>query len=234
MDLWDSAGLSRKFLNKIRRPSTDEDLLEADGVTSAVWDLLSDAQDYWVRIIASTRPEPLYGAPVLLTSADGGYTYTFGLDAEGQPIFPIGHVEIRQSRSGRLLIPTADWGSGDYVMEGNKIRIPNGKTKTFASVGPYARFVTPPTKINGATQPVIQPGSARILIVLRAAIMWAAQGGLRDPSPWEREEAEQWASISMAYATQFHLSGAQAVDDGDDGNWWAGVDTGAGYVRYQP
>ena len=207
-------------------------MLEADGVTDATWDLLSDAQDYWFRIFAATRPEPLYGAPVLMTTADLGYTYTFGLDAEGQPIFPLGHVEIRESRTGRLLIPTADWGSGDFVMEGDRIRIPGGRTKTF-STGPYARFVTPPTKINAATQPLLKPRDARILIVLRAAIMWANQGGLRDPKSWEQEEAVQWGAISSALATQYHLSGALSVDDGED-DWYRSIDTGAGYTRYQP
>jgi hypothetical protein len=231
-DIWDSANLRRKFLNKIRRPSTDEDLLEPDGVTDATWDLLSEAQDYWVRIIASTYPEALYGDPVLLTTADAGKTYSFGNDTEDQPIFPIGHVEVRESRTGRLLIPSTDWGSGDFVMEGNKIRIPGNRTKLF-SAGPYARFVSPPTKISAAVQPVIKPGSARILIVLRAAITWANQGGLRDPSPWAQEEAVHWGTIANAYRTQFHLAGAQAVDDGDD-DWWHNIDTGADYVRWSP
>lgn len=230
-DIWDSANLRRKLLNKLRRPATDEDMLEPDGSTDATWDLLSEAQDYWFRIIASTRPEPLYGAPVLLTTADSGLTYTFGTDANGLAVFPIGHVEIRESRNGRVLIPSADWGSGDYVMEGDRIRTPNGKTKTYTA-GPYARFVTPPTQISASVQPTLKPASARILIVLRAAINWANQGGLRDPSPWEREEAAAWGTIANALATQFHLSGAQAVDDGDTGNWWSSVDSSNWYTRY--
>lgn len=230
-DLWDSANLRRKLLNKIRRPASDEDLLEPDGTTDATWDLLKEGQEHWVAIIASTVPEALYGAPVLLTSADGGKTYTFGNDGNGQPIFPLGHVEIRASRTGRLLIPTAEYGNGDFVMEGDRIRIPGNKSKTFGGVGPYARFVTMPDTLDATHQPIIKPGPARILIVLRAAITWANQGGLRDPSPWEREEAEKWGLWLNAYRTQFHLAGAQAVDDGDD-YWWHNIDSGEGYVRY--
>src|SRR5687767_14750716 len=139
-DIWDSANLARKFYNRIRRPSSDEELKEPDDVTDAVWDLLSEAQDYWMMILASTIPEPNYGAPTLLTTADGGLTYTFGNDLEGQPISPMGHVEIRESRTGRLLIPSTDWGNGDFMMEGDRIRIPGGRTRSFGA-GPYARFV---------------------------------------------------------------------------------------------
>lgn len=230
-DIWDSANLSRKFLNRIRRPSADEELLEADGVTSAVWDLLSEAQDYWMEILAAVVPDANYGAPVLMTTADQGETYTFGNDPLGQPIFPVGHVEIRESRTGRLLIPSADWGNGDFLMEGDRIRIPGGRKKIFSS-GPYARFVTPWGKIDAATQPTMKPPRARALIVTRAAIIWAVQGGLRDPSPWQRLEAEQWGVIANSLATQFHLAGAPAVDDYSD-EWWKSIDTGAGYVRYQ-
>ena len=232
-DIWDSANLRRKFLNKIRRPATDEELLEPDGTTDATWDLLSEGQDHWMRITASTFPDSQFGAPYLMTTADSGLTYTFGTDTNtGLAIFPMGHIEIRETRSGRLLIPTADFGSGDYVMEGDRIRIPNGKTKTFNS-GPYARFVTPPSNISAAVQPTLKPANARILIVLHAAVEWANQGGLRDPGPWAQQEAEAWSAIANMLATQFHLAGAQAVDDGDDA-WWHSIDTGAGYTRYQP
>lgn len=206
-------------------------MLEADGTTDAWYDLLSEAQDHWVRRIASVYPEALYGAPVKLTTADGGYTYTFGNDADGQPIFPLGHVEVRMSRTGRVLIPGTDWQNNDFVLEGNKIRMPNGKSKTFTD-GPYARFVSPPTQISAVVQPVINPPQARILIVLRAVIKWATNGGLRDPSPWEREEQVEWENIAAAYRTQFHLAGAQAINE-DDGEWWRGIDTGEGYQRWE-
>lgn len=231
-DIWSSAELKRKFLNTIKRPDSDEDLLEADGVTSAVWDLLSEAQDYWMEILASTFPDANYGAPVQLTTADGGLTYTFGNDLEARPIFPMGHLEIRETRNGRLLIPSADWGNGDFVIEGDRIRIPNGKTRTFSN-GPWARFVSPPTKISATVEPVMKPARARKLIVLRAAIIWATNGNLRDPAGWERQEAVTWGVIANALATQFHLQGAPAVDDDSD-DWWKTIDTGAGYVRYQP
>jgi hypothetical protein len=230
-DIWDSANLHRKLLNRIRRPAADEELIEPDNATDAIWDLLSEAQDYWMEILAATIPDPNYGAPVLMTTADLGLTYTFGLDAEGQAVFPVGHIELRESRNGRLLIPSADWGNGDFVMEGDRIRIPGGRTRIF-SAGPYARFVTPWTKISAAVQPTMKPARARALIVTRAAIIWAVQGGLRDPAPWEKLEAVQWGVLANSLATQFHLSGAQAVDDYSD-EWWKSIDTGAGYVRYQ-
>lgn len=233
-DIWDSANLLRKCNNEARRPNPDEETVEVDGVTSSWYDLLSEAQDYWVRRIASTYPEALYGPPTRMISIDGGETYYFGCDANGQKIFPIGHVEIRQSRNGRVWVPGADWQSNrDFVLEGTQIRFPDGKKKTFAD-GPYARFITPPTQISAAVQPVLQPPSARKLLVLRAVIYWAGRGNLRDPAQWERRENDEWNnSIIPMYRTQYHLAGAQAVPE-DDEQWWHGIDTGEGYTRWDP
>lgn len=229
---WDTANLVRRCKFKSRRPDQgqDEEMLDPAAVVDGYWyDLLTEAQDYWTDIIASTVPEVLYGPPTLMQTADLGFTYYFGSPTADPKVYPIGHLEIRESRSGRVMIPGSDWQEKDFVMEGDHIRIPNGKSRTF-SAGPYARFVTRPGTINAATEPTLQPPGARILLVDRALILWC--GLLRDSSGFEKEEAMNWNRIVNALRTQFHLAGAQAVDD-EGGDWWHGIDTGEGYTRWQ-
>ena len=227
MATWDTADLVRRCLFKARRPDTDEEMLDSSGV-SYWYDLLTEAQSYWYALFASYVPDALYGPPVLMTTEDCGYTYNFGTVAA--PIYPMGHTEIRETRGGRVMIPGTDWQERDFVMEGSRIRMPNGRSRTFTD-GPYARFVTEPPAITAAVQPSLTPPSARILLVNRALILWAGAGGLRDPSPFEREEAANWAAILNRLRTQYHLAGAVAVDD-DTLPWWTSIDTGEGYTRY--
>ncbi|MGI8424373.1 MAG: hypothetical protein ACR2NO_09750 [Chloroflexota bacterium] len=89
-----------------------------------------------MRAISSVAPEENYGPPILLTSADLGASYSFGLDADGDPIEPIGHVEIYPTLTGVPLIGGSyfDTAAG-YVMEGDRIRFPGGKLKLFGGVG---------------------------------------------------------------------------------------------------
>jgi hypothetical protein len=234
MAKYDSADLLERCVRLSMRPTTD-----AQQTTADWYAFLTEAQDEWYAHFASIVPEVLYGDPVVLTSADGGYTYTFGLDAAGDPIFPIGHVELRTSRNGAVLLPTTDWGNvGDFLLEGNKIRWPNGAARSFGSEGPVARFITPPDVISASVQPVLIPKAARMLLVHRACAKWARRGGMRDPQPFLDQEQELWLGnpeagvmgILGTLKTQANFSGAAAVAD-DGAAWWRNINTGSGYGR---
>lgn len=207
--LFSAADLLQRCKDKTRIPSPSEEMDDP-----AWYRLLTEAQIFWMGKMSATKPEPNYGPPVKMLSADGGLTFTFGQDADGRDVTPLGHAEIRESRNGRLWIPSTDWQTRDFVMEGDRIRIPNGKTRTVGD-GPYARFVTDPvgSPIDATHEPVFKPISARILLVNRANILWALQGGKRDPAPYEAEENSNWDRVQEALATQFFMSGAQAVDE---------------------
>ena len=90
MAKYDSADLLARCYRAAQRPTTDAQQTSVDWYA-----FLTEAQDEWFSHLASICPEVLYGNPVVMTSADGGYTYTFGVDADGDPIFPMGHIEIR-------------------------------------------------------------------------------------------------------------------------------------------
>ncbi len=148
------------------RSTTDESITDAQKYI-----LLEQGQKHIYGIFATHVPAVLYAARAKLPTADSGLTYTFPDD-----VFPSGNVEIRASRNGKLLKPTVDWGSGDYVWEGDTIRSPNGKAKTYSD-GPYARYVVPAGDLDASSEPTLEPPRARALILYYALYLFAERGG---------------------------------------------------------
>lgn len=196
-------------------------------MTDAQWyALLTEAQQHWFSVVATHAPEWLYGAPTLLTSSDGGYTYDFP-----SGVYPVGHIEVLESTRGALLRPGPYWDPGaDYTPEGDKIRICCGRTRTFAS-GPYARYATMPGVIDASTEPTLEPKEARRLLPYRACALWASQGGLRDPAFYLALEQKAWGGdpnlpgdvgILGGLKTQFFAFGASATP-GSGGAWWRNI-----------
>ena len=205
---YESADLLSRAKRLAQRPSSDEEMSDADWYA-----LLTDAQRYYHGLVALHAPYVLMGAPVLLTSSDGGATYDF---AAG--VFPLA-VEVYDSPTGRLLRPGTYWDTnGDYVWEGNKIRIPRGATRSYAG-GPYARYVAQAGDLTAATEPTLTPPHARMLFVYRAVADWARQGGYRNPGPFETMEQRLWSGTPATgdigflgfYKSQNPFYGATAI-----------------------
>jgi hypothetical protein len=219
MALWDAADLLDRVKFHANRPTTDESMTDANWYT-----LLSDAQQRWMRVMASIVPDSQVGAPVALTEATPGQVWTF-------PVTPYGHLEIRHGRAGQLLTVGADYlDSTDLVWELDQVRVPSGRTRTFAS-GLYARYVAEPVQISAATAPVLMPPPARVLLVYDAVAQWAERGGHRDPSPFRAKLQAAWAGdpafpgdvgICGALRTQVHGQGLDAGAHG--GTWWRSAD----------
>lgn len=203
MSTWDSADLLARCKRFARRPATDESYPDTDWYAS-----LTEAQAEAITDLAARAPDALYPPPVLLTSADGGKTYTFGTDAAGDLEFPLGHAEIYASLRH---IPDQPLEPGaDFVVEGQRIRIPNDKTKAFSD-GPYARFVVLPRVIDGSNPPTLQPKTARIMIVFKAVEKWASRPGSgADPSYWGRQYDSAFGKSLLALRTQYNMAAAQA------------------------
>jgi hypothetical protein len=219
---YDSADLlaRTKLLAKRKAMVSDEDVTDTD------WYIyLEEAQTEWMVTLASLIPEPNYTLEQM-TTADGGFTYTFAGGAE-----PIGgHLELRSGRNGALLVPSTDWGNGDFVMEGNLIRIPAGRSRQFSN-GLWARYVKAPGLLTAGVQPVLKPAWCRKLLPPRACIKWALAGGLRDPAPFKMEEQRVWGGdpdllgdtgVLGALKTQYAFSGVQAVQAYNAPDWWNG------------
>jgi hypothetical protein len=216
---FDSPDLLARTKRMAYRPAVDQEMLDADW-----YKLLGEAQEYWHDLFAVHFPWVLWTAPTLMVTADGGLTYTFpnGVHPKKAQIF--------DTISGRLLIPAAYWNAdGDYVWEGSRIRFPRNQTRTFGD-GPYARYIIPPGLLDAGTPPILQPDWARILLPPRACIIWAERGGLRDTSPFEKNENDLWygdpqrgkVGILGTLKTQSPFGGAEAIRR-------EGIVTGLGY-----
>ena len=192
---------------------------------------LTDAQLYWMTQLATHCPSSQYGASEKLTSSDSNYSYDFPNN-----VTPIGHVELRKSPTGALMIPGAEWDHGaDFVVQQNKIRFPGSKAKAFTD-GPYARYVAVPGDLDADNEPVGAPEGVRILYCYRAVAMWARRGGLRDPRPFEEEEARlAWGDPQLAgdlgmigaLKQQYAFQGSEAF--GQNARWYDGINDGSGY-----
>lgn len=178
---FDATDLVSRFQLHSGRPSSDASL-----TTAQIYQYLGDAQHELFNLFAVHCPHYLFGAPTAMSTSDSGATYTFS--GSIQPLA----VEIYDGTNGPLLRPAAYWdAAGDYVWEGNRIRITKGGTRTFGN-GLYARYITPPSVIDGSTAPTLEPDEARILIVYKALIAWASGRGMRDPAPFERMFNQAW------------------------------------------
>lgn len=214
MALLDSADLLARCKRGAARPAVDEDKGPTDTTADDLWfALLSEAQIHWIAELASHVPD-MAGLYTIekLTTADAGVSYDFVAE-------PLGHYEIRESKTGRLLVPGPEWDPGaDFVPAGQKIRFPGQLPRTFGD-GPYARYVKQPGVIASATQPTLLPTNARLLLVHHALGLWASRGGLRDPRPfWDLEAKTAFGNPSTgevgiigALKLSAFMAGASAV-----------------------
>lgn len=176
MAQFDSADLLARFRRLTRVPSTS-----AFPATADIYAFLTEAQLEVVMELVTRVPGVMMGDPVLMTSADSGVTYTFGTDASARNIVPIGSVEVYRSRGDIGLNPLVP--GHDFVMEGDQIRWVGNVPRVYSD-GPYARFVTPPQALDGSTEPTL-PIPARLLIVYKAAVLYAMAGGQQQPDYYE-------------------------------------------------
>jgi len=196
MAKWDSAALLSKLRTKLHRPTADE-----LATTPLLYELLTEAEGEVMAEVTALAPTSQMGAPVLLTSADGGVTYTFGTDDDGERVFPLA-CEVYATAGGHELHASSWDATGDFVVEGDRIRMPRNEAVTFDS-GPYARFVRADNTISASSEPILKPPPARMLIVLKAAIKFAGIGSLRDPQPWQEEYDAAFRRWITVMRTQF-------------------------------
>ena len=208
-----AAELVSAFRRESGLPTTNDELATDN---SDVYAYLSLGQQAVFRQLATTVPNSQVASPEKLTTADGGYTYSFAY-------YPFGHAEIRTSRNGTLLIPGAESDPGaDFVQEGQTIRFTNYRARTFAD-GPYARYAPTPPDISASQEPTLKPAQARALIVYKALELWATKGGYRDPTPyrnmfkvlaWGDPDSPGDVGIVGALRRQFFMQGGNGTGRG--------------------
>lgn len=155
---WGSAYLLDLFNRYASRPSVDE----VTDTQKYRW--LAEAQTGVVADVAARCPHVLYGPPLPLATADGGKTFTFGTDANGYPVFPMGNVRIFDSVNNVPDFPLLE--GTDYLSEGTTIRVPNNRTLASTL---YWRGISPPADLSATVAPSLYPEPSRNLIALEAA-----------------------------------------------------------------
>lgn len=239
MSAYDSAALVAAFQLKARFPTQGLPPL----TTADIYQLLTEAQEEVYTDLAQHAPHALMGAPTLLTSTDGGVTYTFGTDGDGDPVSPLA-VEVYAQVDGRTLY-ACTYGNavGDFVIEGTRIRGPGNRSRIY-SVGPFARFITPPGPISASAPPTLSPKRLRKLLVLKALIKYANIDGRRDPRPYEEEYDDVWLGRVQpggwrgggerdALKLQFETGMNPAIEGLGPQVWWLGL-TGSGTTTVAP
>ena len=213
-----SAGLLSQLIETLQLPPVRESPTDAQ-----LYTLLSNAQRKMITLLAVHVPQTQVAASELLTTTDSGETYTL-------TYYPLGQVEIRHGRAGPVLIPGADWNDwADFVIEGQTIRTPGGRTKTWAN-GLYARYVRAPDVISATVDPVIQPPYAGLAIVYEAAAEFAMQGGLRDPAPYQLllqrfllGDPNTPGHLGLIDSLKVQYFGQGGVTGDDSATWWRGL-----------
>jgi hypothetical protein len=230
MPRYDSQHLLSLLRTELRRPEpqTLDDLLTED----MGYEFLTQAQEAILEKIAQHRPELNYaGPPVKLVTDDQGYSYRFGGTAE-EPLEVIGAIELYASPTrGQLLAVGPFYGEQDAVMDGTHVRFPGGRPRLFTD-GPYARFVPRGQVIDATHQPVLRPVAARILIVYRAASLFATGPGRLDPAPFDLKETRRWAELLLTIQT---MQAAEVDGTTSRGQWWTNLvmEGGESYRRYE-
>jgi len=223
--LYDSADLLQRFRDLAGRPAVDEALPDAKAFR-----LLTDAHRHWTEQMAAQVPEALFTPAVKLYSADGGYTYLVAAVEGAAAEEPLA-LRVRESRGGRLLLPGPDWSDATgYVLEGDRIRFPNHRSRSFTD-GPYAQWIVSPGEISAGAQPTLKPVRARVLAVYRALATIAPVIG-KDPNHFYNLETELWtgrpddpSDVGLLGSLKQMYQGGYGMGVAD-GRWWVSSDLG--------
>ena len=176
------------------------------------YSMLYDAQNEVISEIATVAPKSLYpkvatGSLPAMSTTDNN-VFTFGLDADGNRIAPVGSVQIYKYLTDvpdRPLIPDLD-----YLDEGDQIRLP--RKRTYAGTL-YWRGITFPLGLDIAVghEPALIPGPANELTAIRAARNFFESGNLRNAAMADRMEkrwAQRWPKWCLVWKRQFSSGGA--------------------------
>lgn len=211
---WESARCLAKFNELSGRPVSNDPMTDA-----AKYQRLTDAQNEVIQDIAPRAPKSLVSKAVAastptLTTTDNKI-FTFGTDANGDPLVPIGRVRIFPALTD---IPDHPWVENvDYLNEVTQIRIPNNRTYSGTL---YWRGMAPVADITASVAPSLQPPPARVLICYKAVEVLGREA-TRDSDLADRMKAlydEAFARWCLVWKTQMSSGDGRGIVSGLD---WA-------------
>lgn len=177
-----STGLLSRFNLWAGRPDSVTNPSAVDAIPDAVkYMYLADGEQYTIGRISSISAKILYGAPRAMQTSDGGLTWTFGYDDDGNLMFPMGRTSIYTALA--CLPSFALRPDYDYLDEGTRIRCMNNVPIT----GPLYWYGLQPTgQMSATNQPVLQPAPMNVLSVIKAVAAFAEAGNIRNAALSDR------------------------------------------------
>lgn len=213
---WDSAYLLRRFKQAVGL----QDASDLDDTTDLYPYLARGQERVFTLIGASGGAKALYQPdPTAMTPAGDGKTYTFGVDGAGNPIVPMGWVQIAPTKAAFQGDSFYGWIEGQhFIDEGYRIRIPGDRSSTKTL---YWRGVPTPPAISASQQPILHPAPARELIVIQAKLEFGEDGALRDDlvASAGRDWSRAFAPRMTVYRRRYQGGGALL----DPARWYLNV-----------
>lgn len=209
---WDSSELKARFLLYAGRGNGGQMQYDELWTATRVWEVLADAQEDVYADLVPRVPHVFVGVPVLLTSSDGGVTYDFA-------DWPNGHMEVYAVENGGRELRGSSYGdlAGDFVFEGNKLRSPGNRVRTYAN-GPWARYSGFPQRLSASQEPTLMPYAARELILYKALVKAAdVPAAMFDGAPWEKRYTEALKRHLINWQTQ--QAAPQAGNRSQSAHW---------------
>lgn len=195
--------------------------------TTELYPMLADAQETVIRKIAAHGGyKALYNAPSAMSSADGGYTWTFGAHPTlaSSFIMPLGWVQISPRSTAFVGDLFNGWVEGrEYLGEGDRIRIAGARNWTGSL---YARFVTTPPRLSATQEPILRMIEARELIPIQSVWDWALQGNVNPAlaSAMEKKWNAKFPIHMLSIKKAFRGGGGLL----DPARWYLNSDLGRG------
>lgn len=211
--VWASADLLRRFkrLAGIADVNEDDDTLD-------LYPILASAEVEVIREIANRYPHALYDrqGPTRLTPSEDRKTFSFGTDGNGNPVLPLGWVQISPRMTAFAGDDSYYWREGvDFLDEGTQIRMPSDRRYAGDLWG---RWVPTPPGISSTVAPVLQPAEARELIAIKATELYATEGNTRPDladamrklwgGPHNGHPPGKFASWMLTYRRRYRGGGA--------------------------
>lgn len=212
----ESSDCATRVISRLNRPSSDQALTRSS-TNDVLYEMMSEANDHIIKLIATYIPDAMVSAPTELVSSDSGKTYEFPDDADANAVFALGHFKLYENRES---IPDYPLTPGvDYVIEGTKIRIPYNDTRTFTDGGPWLQSVAPGNVVNASTQPTC-PVITRLAMIEDTCRRLAPRVG-RDPQEFADNFDREWGVVLAAVRTAGYKKGGKKAPQRYP-RWWYG------------
>lgn len=218
----DSADLVRRGKLRLARPSTDS-AFTVSSTDDAWYDFATEAQDRVNRDLGVFVPDAVWTVPTEISSTDGGSTYTFGTDVDGESVIAFGHFtlyENRESIPDFPLIPNVDYTiEGSGTDGGTVIRIPFNTTRTFTDGGPWAQYAAPSNVVTSSTQPTIPKMARTVMLDDMEKRAWKRLGLSDKAAEAEEQYQEDWLQLLALIRTQSAAKGGATLTNRPRSFW---------------